>query len=74
VEHFVVGSKKARQFVADPTSLVRADDLKDVIVFANEIEGRARGYVLRDGAYIDAYLMARIHPAAPTIAPAAPAP
>jgi len=42
--------------------------------FGFEIEGRARGYVLRDGEYIDALLMARIHPAAPTIAPLAPAP
>jgi putative acetyltransferase len=40
--------------------------------FGFEIEGRARGYVLRDGAYIDAFLMARIHPSAPAIAPATP--
>jgi putative acetyltransferase len=42
--------------------------------FGFESEGRARGYVLRDGEYIDAYLMARIHPAAPTIAPTAATP
>jgi putative acetyltransferase len=35
--------------------------------FGFEIEGRARGYVLRDGEYIDAFLMARIHPAPPAI-------
>jgi putative acetyltransferase len=40
--------------------------------FGFETEGRARGYVLRDGVYIDALLMARIHPAPPTIAPATP--
>lgn len=42
--------------------------------FGFEVEGRARGYVLRDGAYVDAYLMARIPPASPTIAgsPVAP--
>jgi len=42
--------------------------------FGFEIEGRARGYVLRDGAYIDAFLMARIHPAPPTLAAQLPAP
>ena len=42
--------------------------------FGFETEGRARGYVLRDGEYIDALLMARIHPAPPTIAPSAPTP
>ena len=40
--------------------------------FGFETEGRARGYVLRDGAYIDALLMARIHPAPPTIAASTP--
>ena len=39
--------------------------------FGFEIEGRYRGYVLRDGAYIDAFAMARLHPAPPAIAPAA---
>ena len=31
-------------------------------------EGRHRGYVLRDGAFIDALSMARMHPRPPTIA------
>lgn len=35
--------------------------------FGFEIEGRHRGYVLRDGSFIDAYAMARIHPAPPAI-------
>jgi putative acetyltransferase len=39
--------------------------------FGFEIEGRYRGYVLRDGAYIDAFAMARLHPAPPAIAPGA---
>ena len=42
--------------------------------FGFEIEGRARGYVLRDGAYIDAYLMARLRPAPPIVAAPAPPP
>lgn len=37
--------------------------------FGFEIEGRHRGYVLRDGAFIDAFSMARVHPAPPAIAP-----
>lgn len=41
--------------------------------FGFEIEGRHRGYVLRDGVYVDAFAMARLHPAPPAIA-AAPAP
>jgi len=44
--------------------------------FGFEIEGRFRGYAMRDGAYVDAYSMARLHPAPPGIAPlpaAAPA-
>jgi len=36
--------------------------------FGFEIEGRHRGYVLRDGSFIDAYAMARLHPAPPAIA------
>ena len=36
--------------------------------FGFEIEGRYRGYVLRDGEFIDAFAMARFHPAPPTIA------
>ena len=37
--------------------------------FGFEIEGRHRGYVLRDGAFVDAFAMARMHPAPPAIAP-----
>ena len=33
-------------------------------------EGRFRGYAMRDGEYVDAFAMARIHPAPPGIAPA----
>ena len=39
--------------------------------FGFETEGRLRGYVLRDGAYVDAFAMARVHPAPPAIAAAA---
>jgi putative acetyltransferase len=35
--------------------------------FGFEIEGRHRGYVLRDGAFVDAFAMARLHPAPPLI-------
>jgi L-phenylalanine/L-methionine N-acetyltransferase len=38
--------------------------------FGFEVEGRHRGYVLRDGAFVDAFAMARMHPAPPAIAPA----
>ena len=37
--------------------------------FGFEIEGRFRGYAMRDGHLVDAFSMARIHPAPPTIAP-----
>ena len=37
--------------------------------FGFEIEGRFRGYAMRDGQLVDAFPMARIHPAPPTIAP-----
>jgi putative acetyltransferase len=37
--------------------------------FGFEIEGRLRGYAMRDGRYEDAFTMARIHPAPPTILP-----
>ena len=36
--------------------------------FGFEIEGRFRGYAMRDGELVDAFAMARIHPAPPTIA------
>lgn len=36
--------------------------------FGFETEGRYRGYVLRDGVSIDAFAMARFHPAPPAIA------
>ena len=35
--------------------------------FGFEIEGTLRAYALRDGAYVDAYTMARLHPAPPTL-------
>jgi putative acetyltransferase len=38
--------------------------------FGFEIEGTMRGYALRDGAYVDAYAMARLHPSPPRIAAA----
>ncbi len=33
------------------------------------IEGTHRGYAMRDGEYVDAYAMARLHPNPPRIAP-----
>jgi len=35
--------------------------------FGFEIEGTSRSYALRDGAYVDVYAMARLHPNPPTI-------
>lgn len=35
--------------------------------FGFETEGRHRGYALRDGAYVDVFTMARLHPSPPTI-------
>ena len=35
--------------------------------FGFELEGRFRGYALRDGVYVDALAMARFHPKPPTI-------
>lgn len=35
--------------------------------FGFEVEGRHRGYALRDGAYVDVVTMARLHPAPPVI-------
>lgn len=35
--------------------------------FGFAVEGRHRGYALRDGVYVDAFTMARIHPAPPRI-------
>jgi putative acetyltransferase len=35
--------------------------------FGFELEGRFRGYALRDGVYVDAYSMARLHPNSPPI-------
>ncbi|HUP08155.1 MAG TPA: GNAT family N-acetyltransferase [Caldimonas sp.] len=42
--------------------------------FGFVIEGTMRGYALRDGRYVDAHAMARIHPAPPGIGPLPPAP
>jgi putative acetyltransferase len=41
--------------------------------FGFAVEGRHRGYALRDGHYVDAFAMARIHPDPPAVAAAAPA-
>jgi L-phenylalanine/L-methionine N-acetyltransferase len=35
--------------------------------FGFEIEGTHRAYALRDGAYVDAYAMARLHPNPPSL-------
>ena len=37
--------------------------------FGFEMEGRLRGYAMRDGHFVDAYSMARIHPSPPAIGP-----
>ena len=42
--------------------------------FGFEIEGRCRGYAMRDGQFADAFSMARIHPNPPTIGPRATEP
>jgi L-phenylalanine/L-methionine N-acetyltransferase len=39
--------------------------------FGFETEGRHRGYALRDGRYVDAFAMARVHPGPPAIGPVA---
>jgi putative acetyltransferase len=36
--------------------------------FGFEIEGTLRGYAMRDGEYVDAYTMARLHPNPPQLA------
>lgn len=38
--------------------------------FGFEMEGRHRGYAMRDGVFVDAFAMARIHPNPPAIAAA----
>lgn len=38
--------------------------------FGFEMEGRHRGYAMRDGSYVDAFAMARLHPSPPAIAAA----
>ena len=35
--------------------------------FGFDIEGTHRGFALRDGVFVDAYAMARLHPAPPAI-------
>ena len=42
--------------------------------FGFEIEGTHRGYAMRDGRYVDAHAMARLHPNPPRIEPATPGP
>ena len=37
--------------------------------FGFEIEGTGRGYALRDGSFVDAHAMARLHPNPPRITP-----
>jgi len=37
--------------------------------FGFVVEGTMRGYALRDGRYVDAHAMARLHPAPPAIGP-----
>ena len=37
--------------------------------FGFEVEGRLRGYALRDGVFVDALAMARLHPNPPSITP-----
>jgi putative acetyltransferase len=39
--------------------------------FGFDVEGRLRGYAMRDGRYVDVHAMARFHPDPPGIAPAA---
>jgi L-phenylalanine/L-methionine N-acetyltransferase len=36
--------------------------------FGFELEGTMRAYALRDGVYVDAHAMARLHPSPPTVA------
>ncbi len=40
--------------------------------FGFEMEGRHRGYAMRDGGYVDAFAMARVHPSPPAIGPVVP--
>ncbi len=40
--------------------------------FGFEMEGRHRGYAMRDGGYVDAFAMARVHPNPPAIGPVVP--
>jgi putative acetyltransferase len=42
--------------------------------FGFDMEGRHRGYAMRDGRYIDAFAMARVHPSPPAIGPRGAAP
>ena len=58
------------------TIVVRRATVDDAAAFARimgdpdifpgfEIEGRHRGYAMRDGALVDVYAMARLHPSPP---------
>ena len=38
--------------------------------FGFETEGRLRGYAMRDGRYVDVFMMARLHPSPPAWPPA----
>ncbi len=40
--------------------------------FGFETEGRHRGYAMRDGTFVDAFAMARVHPNPPAIGPVQP--
>ena len=50
--------------------IVYADNDGAIALYRNfgfEVEGRHRGYALRDGRYVDAFSMARLHPSPPLL-------
>ena len=55
---------------------VYADNLPAIALyrkFGFEVEGTHRAYAMRDGRYVDALCMARLHPDPPQLPAAAPA-
>lgn len=51
---------------------VYADNVHAIALYRKhgfELEGRMRGFALRDGQYVDALMMARLHPNPPRLAP-----
>jgi aspartate carbamoyltransferase catalytic subunit len=51
IEQFVVANKKSKSFVSDPAALGRAsDNLKDIVLFADEAEAQAAGFHSRRSA------------------------